>query len=431
MAIVTARGTVAYTSGSTSNIAPTVTWSDAGSRAPQLLLVRYRSGTSGSVNTDKLDASWGMTDGTTQFGYGCMADDNATSANSAHRAVNTGVLVEVDQDGNETGLMSFSSFGTDTFTLTISNAFGTSGVIEYYCVAGLDNVAVKIYQEATATGNYDRTGAGFDPTSAFLLYAGRNTINAGGALINCGFGMAAGANQAGFAMRYRDAVTTDYIWNRISTSSVMARLDSTATTPAEESAFVSFITDGIRLNKTIGAAANYFAVALMRGGAPQVVTTAAQTSVTTWAVTTTGTTPAGGILFAAPPATATETNGREGINFSIGDFAGSAQGALAIVSANRETLAGGQRSEEYSLNRTDACVLSYDRTGANTLSVVGLVSKSSSTGGSVTLSQDDADTSAILIAMLVLGDVDSGGGTTERHTTARGLARGLSRGIAA
>jgi hypothetical protein len=350
-----------------------------------------------------------MSDGSTHFATGFFNSDGVTTSACGQRLVNNGVLVETDTAGTETGLIALASRGSDTFTLSVPNAFANSGVGEYYAVAGLDNVAVKIYQEATATGNYDRTGAGFDPTSAFFLGIGGTTINAGGSLGNGSIGFAAGANQAGYAFRYRPGQTADYLWNRISTAEVLARLND-GSTPAVASAFVSFITDGVRLDKTVGTTALYFGVALMRGGAPKVVTTAALTSVTTQDVAVSGMTPTGALFLAAPQATATETNGREGLNFSFGDFAGSNQGAMTIVAANRETLTGGQATEEYTLNRTDACVLDYDRTGADTLSAVGLISKSATDDEEITLSQDDADTAAILIAMLVFGDAFAGGG---------------------
>src|SRR3990167_8212879 len=111
MAVVHAVGPFTITGGSSAAISPALTWSDAGSHTPQVLLLYYHTGAVGTVTGDQIVGA-GMTDGTRHFTTCYMNDDAVVATNAGQYLSNAAVLVETDVPETKSGQIDFTSFGT-------------------------------------------------------------------------------------------------------------------------------------------------------------------------------------------------------------------------------------------------------------------------------------------------------------------------------
>lgn len=409
MAVVHGIGTFTITAGSTTTISPTVTWDDAGSHTPQALLLFHHGGATGTT-TGSMNGSMGMTDGTTQYAMAWNHDDAVATSDTGSRVTNAGCLNECQRDGVETGRLAFSSFGTDTFSLTVPDAFTFTTTGYYIAFTGYTNAKVMIWQQPTATGSFSRTGAGFQADCGIFMQVANSANMPNNITANNGvsFGWATASAQAAVGQRCKNGSTSNYTWGQISTSYCVVQPNTSATTPANAFSLTSFDSDGITCNMAYAnASANHFGVLLLEGGSPVATTTAAQTSTGTWNVTVTGVTPSLVLGMAHSGVTATQTNADEDGMQSIGALTSGAQFAIQWYEYNAETLG---TSESYTRGATDKFLIHYDRTASDTLSATGEIAKSALADEQVTLNQSDADTAAVLIPLLVLGQAYTGGG---------------------
>lgn len=408
MAVVVAHGTFTIPTN-TNAIAPALTWSDAGSHTPQLVLLRCVNG-AGGTGTGNTFVSQGMTDGTTQFTQCFASEDNVAASNSASYKNSTGVLSEIGVNATLTGLIGFTSFGTDVFTITPSDAFAQAAVGEYIAFAGFDNVAVQVTQNSTSTGAVAKTGIGFQGTLAFFMGGlGATLATATGG--NFGFGWATGGVQAALGYRVDDGATTDYTWGMVNTASVMIRPASTATTPEDQTSFTSFDANGYTLNHDVSnGVAHYYAVAVCKGGTHLATTTTTQTGAGTFTKACAGLTPIAVLGFANYPATASETTNRESGNVAFGALTAATQFSLSVHAFNRETVGAGQTTEEHQRTSTAAFLEHYDRASTDSFTATGVITSSALADELVTLDQTDADTALCLVPLLIIGNAYAGSG---------------------
>lgn len=408
MAVAHGVGTFSIASGSTAAITPTITWSDAGTHTPQALLLWCRAGT--GVSTTHNFFSYGMTDGTNHLTVAVASEDAVSASNTAVYRTNDAPLAECTTGGVVSGLANFTSFGSNQFTLTPSDAFQTSAEGFYIAFSGYDNVLVHVSQVAGSTGNFSKTGVGFQATCGVFLFPSGVTLDAGGSGGFFSYGWATGAsNQACIAYRHQDAATTNYSWGQVNTTDVMMRIANSATTPASQTRFVSFDSDGYTLNQVVsdGGSQYFYGVLLLKGGVQTAVTTTAQTSTGNFTVTTTGVLPDCVLMGTNMTATASQTNAVEGVSIGIGAHTTAGQWAFQHLLYNNENLNGGNLSEEYSVSATNRCFVHYDRAAANSFTVTGDIAKSSFAANQITLNQNDADTANVFIPVLAFGTTTS------------------------
>lgn len=432
MAAVYALGQFSIPNGSTAAITPSLTWSDAGSHTPQAILFLGRSGTNASANTSHIYASEGFTDGTTHFTAGIYQADAASATVGASRVADGGVIVETD-NGTESGLLGFTSFGTDQFTVTPSNAFLVDWDVKFIAFAGLTGAKVLNSTVATTTGNFSKTGVGFQGDTGFFMLGRGGTMNGGGTatgLFSFGF-VDNGGLMGGIFNRYiMGGVTSNYIWGACSTAEIMARCNTSATTHVASTAFVSWDADGYTLNQLIADGTGYqYGSLILKGITSKRVTTAHQTGTGTFNVAVSGVTPKCVVGLCDNTNTATNSSSTEAASVTIGAHTAGAQWSQQYLSYNAEVVGGGSPTEEYSLGVTDKFMLHHVRSAANTFSAQGEIAKSSFTNEQVTLDQVDADTSGFFVPMLVMGETYTPGASYEKEIVRRGIARGLARGL--
>jgi hypothetical protein len=419
--------------GSTTAITPTVTWDDAGSgRTITALLFVARSGANGSSATGNLSGSFGMTDGTRHWATGKFKTDNATASNGGMRVTNDGVLVECDTatPGAATGLLVFTSFGSanDQFTVTPSDAFLLDHDVKVFAVYDSDGQAY-VHQAALpgATGAFSVTGIPFQPKAGIFIQSFPINIDSGNATIAYSLGLVdAAANQAVVFHRYEDAATANYVHGGLNTS-LMIALPGGTIGGAHGSAvsFTSWTSDGFTGNRTVGTNGRQYAVLLIGGSdTNKLVMTTAQDATGTFGLAVAGLTPRAAILIADNVSIASQAACAEATQVSVGFCSPESQWAQTFVSANRETVGGGQETEEYSRGVTNATMIHYDRTGVDTLAAAGIIVESAWADELLTLDQTDADTVEYLIAALIFGAV-FGTGTSPRLVNRAGVTHSL------
>lgn len=431
MAVVHAVGSFTITGGSTAdvveNAASGLAWSDAGTHTPQWALFIAHQGSVGT-NAADMRLSFGLTDGTRHYAASTYGSDNSTTSGfSATRCTNSGPVLMAAFDGAEDGLANGCTFGSNSITLTVSNAFPANTAVFYMVGAGYDNAEVLLGQRDTTTAtNYDRTLAvgGFTPTCAIAINASDltalDTGSTGGA--NMSLGWATGSsNQAMITNFRRASQTTNYTWGCVNTSNLLGGLGTPSGTLSRTTNLVAFIANGVTLNNGASTTAARLGILCLKGGAPLATTTTANTSTGTGtppSVTTTGVTPDGVLGIANYPATASETTGSEPMNWGIGalDHGGN-QWAVNAFEPNNETLGGAVVTETYIRSATDRFMVHWDDTGADTIAVTGDIIRSAESANTLTLNQNDADTALVLIPILVLGNAPAGGPSRSVFTT--------------
>jgi len=406
-------------------------WSDGGSHTPHAYLIQWRNGTAGSTGTGNAFWGRGFSDGTTHWAMAFAASDNVVASEGAGYVTNQAPLVEAAlASGALTGLVNHTSFAADTITITPSDALVNS--ISGQVIAFYDTLGAKVMDETmpAATGSFSKTLVGFQGQSAIFLCGFGSTINqlTGTTIASMGWATSSSA-QAMLLARVRDGQTTDYTMGQIATTGVMAIAGTTGTAQSSEIQFTSFDADGYTANR-ISSTTQYRYGVLVLGSPALALTTAQRTAIETWGITCTGLTPTGVLVMAENPQTAAQTVASEGMHNAVGMATAASQGCVEIHGFANDTL-NPNVTEEYTRSENNKLLTHYDRTGADTFSIVGEVSQSAWADELLTLSQDDANATAVFMALLLFGDAFAGGGgSTERQTLARGVARGLSRGMA-
>lgn len=381
-------------------------WTDGGSRAPQAALIIARSGTNGSSRANTIHWSNGISDGTNVYcNAGYSQDGNTSTTTTASRQITTGVILEIAGAGEEIGLATIS-FSNDQYTITIPNPFSVDMDVK---VVLFSSAVVHLSQVSNSTGNFSKTGLGNlaaqDCAGIFLM--GRSSVlDAGGSqdMFSLGFASAS-AGMGGVFRRALHAVSSNIIFGSITSSAVMARLTTGTGAFSDSTAFVSWDSDGYTLNHLINDGSQYrYGVLIVKGSLSLGTSINARTDTNNITKSCTGITPKFVLGLADGITTASTTNGVEGNRTLVGAMTPQGQWGHFLQTFNAEPLGGGSPTDEFSRGVTDAFIINYGRSAADTLSAEGIITFNAFDPDLITLNQSDADTATIFIPILVLGD---------------------------
>jgi hypothetical protein len=372
--------------------------------------------TTASANgTGDMRMSEGMTDGTRQYAQGIASDDAASNTTTRRSGQTNRVLYLINQAGTDLGSFAHSAMGADGFTLSTTTAVTANTVVYYLAWAGFTNQYLDVFTLPGATGSFARTAAGFDPDA--LLWMTSNTTTLGttaSAIRSAGWSLRDGT-QFSIGQRIGDGATDNYSSSSAATDRTLFNYSVAGASQTPEVSLTSHDPTGFTANRLTGTGLAYVAVMHFDGGVWAAGTTTAQAGTGTFTLSTPGITPAMVMLAASNITTASRTTPFESGEISLG-VATSAADQFAINNHTYDvgTASGGNFTEEYTRGDASHCWVNYERSAVNTYSAVGSIALQSFAAGQVTLNQDDADPTAILIGWLACGEA-SGAATPRAH----------------
>jgi hypothetical protein len=289
-------------------------------------MILWMSGaTTAGFRTDKANATFGFVDQDMASYSASMGIAGAAGIADSGKRIGTAALYIAAQGNQLIAEASVTAWDTNSFTLTWTDGAEVAQAGEYligYLVLGGDVESKALTVETVAaTGNLSVTGAGFQPTAAFVAQAGGlGTMDSGSNFGQLNLGATDGTNQWVIGQEAQDAQdsTNEYSWqraDRIIASTSANAYNSLAT-------FGSFDADGMTVSYDDAPSAGWELIFLVLSG----VTLSAgafnkSTSPTnTQDVTTTGVNPSA-VLFASTQRTTATTltdHGRFAIGFSDG-----------------------------------------------------------------------------------------------------------------
>jgi hypothetical protein len=216
-----------------------------------------------------------------------LSQDTPTNMVTNH-VLRTDACIEITTTGDAIdGLMDLSSMDSDGFTLVVDDAFTASYRVQYLALGGSDitNVTVGTFAKATGTGDQDITTVGFQPDCVIFFGTQQTTSDGTIAVDSTMFvGAATGAsNQAVWAGGSNDAAGTSQTLAYCKAGECIAQFDAAVTVINDRAAFVSFLSNGFRINWTenTGATAHIVGYVAIKGGKYFVGDLLTQTDTTT------------------------------------------------------------------------------------------------------------------------------------------------------
>ena len=414
MPLSTALNTETITSGSTS----TITRSGL-PFAPKLLHVKWtRINGTGTTTAANAEAGEGWVAASGQWCTVFGSRDNRASNSQAAGVVHTSrALVSLNVAGGILDGQATFALTSDGYTITINTAFGDSFSVDVMAWGGSSiNAVVGARSLPTSAGNFATTVTGITPNVLVIGYgSNRNgtqdayNVTGGGW---AGIGMAkSSSNRATYVYGEDTGVATTQGRSRITTD-LIGCLHNGATLESTLD-FVSFAPDTFTLNRggsdpSRSAWIGYTAIQVDQSW---LGTFSTQTATGNYSVTGVGFQGQSLLLAARADATANETAQYTGNN------AHSISRGMALSSSARVAhwhhAEGGivlGTTETYNARQTTRVLMDYDRTGANTLSLIGDVDFASWGANGFTLTQTDADAQATFVLGLVFGETAGGGG---------------------
>lgn len=332
-----------------------------------------------------------------------MSQNAAATMVAQHTQANDAVIYFFDNAGAVDGYLDVSSLDSDGFTLVVDDQLATSRRISYIAFGGSDitHVAGGDFTKQDTTGNQDITALAFQPDCVIFLAASRSTSNGRTILPDSVLmvGAATGSsNQAvwtgGSNNGSSNAQTVSYAYS----AECFAALNTAVTLTEQRAAFVSFLSNGFRINWTENVAGayrtNYVAI---KGGKWIVGNLLTQTDTTTPIVENGfGFEPKGVLLVSHCNAESTVDTVQDDDEWSMGAFTG-ALSRIAQGMSDDDAAANGIVSTSI---ETDAC---YVNLNAATSAVEGLMDVQSVDGDGFKLIMDDADPSQAFVWYLAGG----------------------------
>lgn len=339
-----------------------------------------------------------------------QSDDGPTTTASNRKQSAAGCLGGLTIAGADDGEASLQSFDSDGQTLVINSAFTTNIRVHAAALGGTDltNAATFQFQAPTATGNADVTSLSFQPDALLLFSVGSATApptTTTHAIISVG--MATGASNQGVAATMDTHNVGTSVTGRYAYTGECVALHATATTLSFRASFVSFLSNGFRLNwlEVDGTTQPYVFGLALQGGSYSVGNVAAVLDTTTTIpVTGLGFDPVAALFLSHGAVTNTQDTPVTTSMMSLG----------AMTSAtSRGVHAWGAREAQGFAN--NGATVQHDEVYASlqTGSIGALNAlmdiQSVDTGGWTGI-MDDADTVAARIFYLAIGAAAGGGG---------------------
>jgi hypothetical protein len=322
---------------------------------------------------------------------------NATQGNAACIGVTTtGDAID--------GLLDVSSFYAGGFTLVVDDQFAASYRVQYLALGGSDITDVTTGQltgpAAGVTGNQDTTSLSFQPDFLLCFGTGQTTANnTVRADSRCSLGIATSASQGVWAGGSNDGAGTSQAMAYCKASEIWAQVAAAVTGLDDRAAFVSFLSNGFRLNwteVTTGGAVVFFAA--IKGGGIKAGSVLTQTDTTTPITASSfGFQPTGVLLFSACRAESTADTMTDDDELSMGAFT-STSARVAMSMADDD--AAGTAVVSTGLSH-DQC---YQNLVAADGTVDGEMDVSSVDAGGFTLIMDNADPAQSFVMYAAFGD---------------------------
>lgn len=282
-----------------------------------------------AITNQTARVAFGVATSTTNRGSVGAISLHASAAIDGGRACDERYCLVVPQT-NPSGLegaLDISAIDSTSFTVIVDDQFPTTLRISYLAIGGSDitNAVVGAYNAPVATGNADITSLAFQP-DFLLLFGASTTATANGTSASRSFiniGAASGAsNQAVIEVgEGPENNATSQSRSYAYAGEIYAAMADTPTTISSRASFVSFLSNGFRLNwLEAGAAYRVFYVAI-EGGLWTVGDLLTQTDTSTQIVESGfGFAPSATMLFSHNMAQSTQDTVQNDARLSIGAF---------------------------------------------------------------------------------------------------------------
>ena len=233
---------------------------------PKIVLF-FWGGTTSATDTvvgQNISAGFGATNGSTHCSSTYFSLDGSAASDSSSTQYGSRILLIQSAAAVTDGYYNASSMDSDGFTLTVGDQYSLAQRITFLALGGTD--ITNTYIGAMTTGSsagveYDITGVGFQPDVALFTGYASSTSGAGA---NNGYlfvGMTSGSSEQGVVSNYiQDAqATTNTSGYGYNGEVISSRIGG------ERDSFVSFISDGVRLNHITGTARVLHFIAIKGG----------------------------------------------------------------------------------------------------------------------------------------------------------------------
>jgi len=218
---------------------------------------------------DNLNFGFGAAiDSTHRFGMVAYSENNLSISNTYRSQSNTEIMrAYIPTTPSVDGILDFYSMDSDGFTVIIDDQFSKAYRINYIALGGNDLTDVYIGSKTlpTTTGNFDVTDVGFSP-DAILTFTQMLTSavqESSHALLSMGW--AANNNQGVVSYFGKDNVTTTLTRHYGYNNEIYASIGTGATVD-ERGRFVSFLSNGFRLNHLEGTNGSLLYYIALKGG---------------------------------------------------------------------------------------------------------------------------------------------------------------------
>lgn len=377
-----------------------------------------RSESTDAIGRATLYRGFGAVAGTTdRQAAGTTSADAAASIDAARLSRNDAVVAVMTAAGVVDGLLDLQSFDSDGFTLVVDDVMPRDQRISYLALGGtsLTNAATGFFSMPVTTGNFDYTSLAWQPDCVIFFSSNltsdppNDSASRGHLMIGAATGSAnqgvwsAGVGPESNATSQSKSYATD--------AECIAFLGSTPTTVSARAAFVSFLSNGFRLNALVSSSARRVQFIALKGGNYLVESLLTQTDTVT-AITESGFGFApSGVLFVSHGQTKSttdtvQTHDRLSIGAASSTSSRTAQGTL-----DEDGLADTQVST----------AIEHDEVYVNistSSTIDGLMDLQSLDSGGFTAIMDDADPAQAFVWYLAVGP---GGATVYNQSVAGGL----------
>lgn len=311
------------------------------------------------------------------------------------------------------GLLDVQSMDADGCTLIIDAVFASSIRVHYLALPTgyfTNVIGGNFTKVATTTGNQDITSLAFQPDGLLLMSCNHGS-NANGISPDAGFYLAAvaGGNNVMVGGGSNDADGTSTTFTYATDAQLMALSSANLLDLDTHGSFVSFLSNGFRINWTVNnAASTVFNFVAWQGGNVQVGSLLTQTDTTTPIAVTTPLPPIGTLLFSHCKAESTSDVMQDDDEMSIGAFTSTTErGAHAVADDDNAATAITSTAVEH-----DAC---YVNLNANTGAVEGVMGVNAVSATGFELIMTDADPVQAFVGYLTFMDNAAVGHPAQRR----------------
>jgi hypothetical protein len=333
----------------------------------------------------------GFATGTANRGYQTTQSTDAVATTQSDIKINTDACVAtltLAAASAVDGLADFSAWDADGFDIIIDDQFSANLRVSYFVIGGdsITDATVQTYQEATGTPPFtmDITNAGFQPD--FIM----DVINDSSALSGLttdsrySVGAATASGQWVAMAASNDGATTTQTQSLAHDSAEVSNsFGASITGPGHRLEFVTFLSNGFRLNNVETSFGYHHIYLALKGGNYTVGNNVTSTGTGDNPITGIGYKPAGGLIISTNKAENTVNISSEIDQFSIGAFSSASQ-QVAHASRDNDATVGSEVSTAIDYA---ASYINLDSTGA--IQGKGSVTAIGSDGFTFTMSDGD------------------------------------------